>query len=99
MIKVNEISKLNLVSNVKSVKKMNPVNKEKNADKVEISREAKELSKTTQGLSADRIAEIKKRIDEKYYDRDEVLKVVAERILKSPKFQDTINHRRLDKNL
>ncbi|GAB4380772.1 MAG: hypothetical protein Kow0042_31070 [Calditrichia bacterium] len=98
-MKVNELSKINFVANVHKAKKVRMVNKEQNADKVELSREAKALSKKEKTLSPEKIAEIQKKIDEKYYDQEEVLKVVAERILNSPNFLSNIQGKNVDKNI
>ncbi len=98
-MKINEISKSNYVMGVKQVKKANPIGKEKAADRIELSREAKELSKSTGNLSTVRIAEITKRINDNFYDRDEILKTVADRILESPQFKELIQNRGLDKNI
>ncbi len=98
-MKINEISKLNFIENVSKVKKTKTVEKEKGTDQVVLSREAKALSKNSGSLTPERIAEITKRIQENYYDRDEVLKAVAERILQSPQFRDILQGGRFDKNI
>ncbi len=98
-MKINEISKLTEVLNVKQTKKVERVDKESNSDKVELSKEGKALSKASSNLTPERIAEISKRIEEKFYDRDEVLNVVAERLINSTQFQDLIEGNRFDKNL
>ncbi|MCK4893360.1 MAG: hypothetical protein KAJ16_06475 [Calditrichia bacterium] len=43
-------------------------------------------------LTPERIAEIVKRINENFYDREDVLQVVAEQILKSPELQSLIKN-------
>lgn len=98
-MKVNEISKINFMANVNKVKKVRKVDQEVTSDKVELSREAKALKKAHSNLSEEKIAQISKRIRENYYDQDKVLNVVAERILKSPKFKALIQGNKLDKNL
>ena len=57
--------------------------------KSEISKEGNQMS---QNLTPERIAEIVKRINENFYDREDVLQVVAERILKSPELQSLIKN-------
>jgi DNA polymerase III psi subunit len=47
-------------------------------------------------LTPERIAQIRERINENFYDREDVLKVVAERILHSPELQELIKSGRLD---
>lgn len=98
-MKVNEISKLNFIASVNKVKKLQGSNNEPQTDRVELSREAKALSKLQKSLSPERMAEISKRIKENFYDRDEVLNVVAERILQSLELQDEPRGNRLDKNI
>ena len=48
------------------------------------------------GLTPERIAEILNRINENYYDREDVLQVVAERILRSPELQEIIKKSHLE---
>ena len=57
--------------------------------KSDISKEGNQMS---QNLTPERIAEIVKRINENFYDREDVLQVVAERILKSPELQSLIKN-------
>jgi anti-sigma28 factor (negative regulator of flagellin synthesis) len=98
-MKVNEISKLNFITNVKKANNVKSVEKEKDADKVELSKEAKALSKSSSNLTPERIEEITKRIEEKFYDKDEVLSVVADRIMQSPTFRGIFQGGNLDKNI
>ncbi len=51
------------------------------------SREGKYLS---ENLPPERIAQILKRINENFYDREDVLQVVAERILRPPELQKVL---------
>ncbi len=82
-MKIKEVTSISSVASLNKVKKTKPVERKANKDKIEISREAKELSKAHSNLTPERIAEINRRIQEKFYDRDDVLDVVASRILKS----------------
>ncbi|MEJ2049507.1 MAG: hypothetical protein P8Y60_06655 [Calditrichota bacterium] len=47
-------------------------------------------------LTPERIAEIRERINENFYDREDILKIVAERILHSPELRNLIKSGRLD---
>ena len=47
-------------------------------------------------LTPERIAEIRQRINENFYDREDILKIVAERILHSPELRNLIKSGRLD---
>ncbi len=62
----------------------------------EISREGNKKLKKDQELTPERIKEILSRINENFYDREDVLQVVAERILKSPELQEIIKKRHLE---
>ena len=61
-------------------------------DQVLKSNISKEGNQMSQNLTPERIAEIVKRINENFYDREDVLQVVAERILKSPELQSLIKN-------
>ena len=98
-MKINEISSLNYVANVKKLNKVDAVSKEKRSDKVELSKEAKALSKSTKNLTPERIKEINRRINDKFYDKEEVLNVVAEQILKSQNLQNIRQSNHLNKNI
>lgn len=98
-MKVNEIGHLNFVSNASKMSRTKKVKKEQSADKLEISREAKALAESSSKLSSDRIAEIKKRIEENFYDKDDVLDVVAKRMLKSPNYKEFFIGNKPSKNL
>ena len=54
---------------------------------------SKEGNHMSQNLTPERIAEIVKKINENFYDRDEVLQVVAERILQSPELQSLLKNK------
>ncbi|GAB4188750.1 MAG: hypothetical protein Kow00108_25230 [Calditrichia bacterium] len=56
-------------------------------DKVMLSKEARELSKSD-GLSPKRKAEIEHKIQSGFYDKEEVVEKVADEILKSPEFME-----------
>jgi len=60
-------------------KKTNSVQQGEPKDKIEISTEARDLAKTD--TAQQRLEEIKKRVDSKFYDSDAVLNKVADKIL------------------
>jgi anti-sigma28 factor (negative regulator of flagellin synthesis) len=95
-MKVNQINQLNHLSNLEKMSKTEKVETTQKTDKLEISKEAKALAKSSSNLNSERIAEIKKRIEENYYDKNEVLDVVAKRILKSPNFKDLFSNKNID---
>ncbi|UCF64106.1 MAG: hypothetical protein JSW33_16330 [bacterium] len=72
---------------VKKNKKLEEIDRALQAD---FSKEGKHMSKN---LTPERIAEIVKKINENFYDRDEVLQVVAERILQSPELQSLLKNK------
>jgi len=67
-------------------KKLNAIDQ---ALKSDISKEGNHMSPN---LTPERLAEIVKRINENFYDREDVLQVVAEQILKSPELQSLIKN-------
>ena len=67
-------------------KKLNAIDQ---ALKSDISKEGNHMSAN---LTPERLAEIVKRINENFYDREDVLQVVAEQILKSPELQSLIKN-------
>ena len=50
-------------------------------------------------MTPERAAEINKRIRENYYDREDVLKTVAERIMRSSGFKELLNENNVDDNV
>ena len=52
-----------------------------------VSMDGKLASGKSSELTPDRIAEIVKRINDNFYDREDILKIVAEKILHSPELQ------------
>lgn len=63
--------------------------------KVEVSRDGNHLSNSHPNLSPERINQILNRINENYYDREDVLEVVANRILRSPELQALLKKGRI----
>ncbi len=78
---------------VKASKKVKAID---TAPKAEVSRDGNDLSDLSMNLSPERIAQIIKRINENFYDREDVLEVVAERILRSPELQALIKSGRIE---
>ena len=72
---------------VKKNKKLKAID---HALKSDISKEGNHMSPH---LTPERIAEIVKKINENFYDREDVLQVVAERILQSPELQSLLKNK------
>jgi len=68
------------------------------SDKVEISREAKELQKIrtslkTLGIRTKEVDRVKKRVEKGYYDQERIIEEIAKKILKSGQLDDLISER------
>jgi hypothetical protein len=72
---------------VGTVKENNNFDEFAQALKKGVSMEGNSTSGKGSELSPERIAEIVKRINENFYDREDILKIVAEKILHSPELQ------------
>ena len=72
------------VGTVKEKKNLDEISEAINAD---VSRDGDHSSGDRSELSPERLTEIVKRINENFYDREDILKIVAERILSSPELQ------------
>ena len=65
------------------------VKENKNSDEIsrifkkDVSMDGNHASDNTSELSPERVAEIVKRINDNFYDREDILKIVAEKILHS----------------
>jgi len=81
---------------VKEKKNLTAITKVLGNTPFDISREGNKKLKKDQELTPERIKEILSRINENFYDREDVLQVVAERILKSPELQEIIKKRHLE---
>jgi HPt (histidine-containing phosphotransfer) domain-containing protein len=92
-MKVNQINNISYLSNLEKMGKIKKAKSEQQTDRLEISKEAKALAKSSANLSAERVAEINKRIEENFYDQKEVLDIVAKRILKSPNFKEFLSNK------
>ncbi len=92
-MKINTIDNLNYVVNVDKVNMAKKVSRDNHqqTDKADISKEAKKLSEAQSSLSAERLELIKERIASKFYDQDDVLQEIAERILKSKELKSFLN--------
>jgi hypothetical protein len=84
------------VGTVKEKKKLTSVSKALSNTAFDISREGNQKVKNNSELTPERIIEILSRINENFYDREDVLKVVAERILRSPELQEIIKKGQLE---
>jgi len=84
------------VGTVKEKKRLSTVNKVLGNTAFDISREGNQKVLNNSELTPERIVEILTRINENFYDREDVLKVVAERILRSPELQEIIKKGRLE---
>ena len=93
-------SALNSIMGVERNQKLRAVQREEiRTDKAEFSKETKKMAKKQKALSPERLEEIKRRIAEGYYSREEILKEIAERMLNSKDFQEFIKSRKIDRNL
>ena len=81
---------------MKEKKRLSTVNKVLGNTAFDISREGNQKVLNNSELTPERIVEILTRINENFYDREDVLKVVAERILRSPELQEIIKKGRLE---
>ncbi|GEM_PF-1986596 len=95
-MKINSLDNLGYVVSVERQVNAKPAKHKSQADKLELSDQAKELS---QGgtLTPERLKLIRQRIEENFYDQDEVLNEVADRMLKSKELRDFLNNLRPDK--
>ncbi len=82
------------VSSVTKINKKAAKTQTPKTDKLDISREAKEMAKSKKMLQEKRLEEIRKRIAEGYYDREDVLREIAERMIQSTDLKEYINKRR-----
>jgi hypothetical protein len=84
------------VGTVKEKKKLTAVSKVLSSTAFDISRDGDQKVQNNSELTPERIIEILTRINENFYDREDVLKVVAERILRSPELQEIIKKGQLE---
>ncbi len=82
------------VSSVTKINKKAAKAQTPKTDKLDISREAKEMAKSKKMLQEKRLEEIRKRIAEGYYDREDVLREIAERMIQSTDLKEYIDKRR-----
>jgi len=78
------------VETVKKSQKAKAIQDALRASSVDVTRDGNDLSSETPNLSPERVAEIVRRISENFYDREDVLQVVAERILRSPELRSLL---------
>jgi hypothetical protein len=84
---------------VKQNKKFQELGKTLANSNVKFSRDGKDSKKLDKALSPERISEIITRINENFYDREDVLQIIAERILHSPELQTFLKDGLLDKKV
>ncbi len=82
------------VSSVTKINKKTAKAQTPKTDKLDISREAKEMAKSKKALQEKRLEEIRKRIAEGYYDREDVIREIAERMIQSTDLKEYIDKRR-----
>ncbi len=81
------------VHSVTKVKKQSDNAQNSKADKLDISREAKEMVKNQKAAKEQRLEEIRKRIAEGYYNREDVLREIAERMIQSTDLKEFVSKR------
>ena len=99
-MKIKAVDNLGYVVSVNKTNRSHAVNPEKRSDKdsLELSKEAKDMNKMNASLSPERLALIRQRIAENFYDQDEILTDVADRMLKSNIFQSFLKNNSSDNN-
>lgn len=90
-MKINSVDSVGYVVSIGKMDNKKPTGPKRNLsqDKLELSGQARELAKPN--LSSERLALIKQRIAENFYDQDEVLEEIASRMLKNPEFRKLFN--------
>lgn len=84
---------------VKRNKKVQDLGKMVANKNLNFSRDGKDSKKIDKALPPERVSEIITRINENFYDREDVLQIVAERILHSPELQTFLKDGLLDKKV
>jgi hypothetical protein len=92
-LKTHDLGEEKHMTNIKKNRNFNFIKKAIQKDSDQIFEEVKSHSNNSQELTPERIAEIIHRINQNFYDQEDVLKVVAERILHSPELQKLIKNR------
>ena len=99
-MKVDFVSNsLGSLMGVERLRKPRAVQKEAKTGKTDISKEVRQMAQKKQAMDPDRLREIRRRIREGFYDRDDVLHEVAERILSDSRFRDLLKSPRIDKSV
>jgi hypothetical protein len=78
---------VNKKMSVETVKENNNLDQFGRAINKGVSMDGKHTSGKSSELSPERVMEIVKRINDNFYDREDIMKIVAEKILKSPELQ------------
>jgi len=95
-MKFNFFKKAKRKANVEENKKFETTDSAIHSTELLSHQDEADKSEFANQLTPERIAQIRERINENFYDREDVLKVVAERILHSPELQELIKSGRLD---
>ncbi|MCB9066988.1 MAG: hypothetical protein H6629_04160 [Calditrichae bacterium] len=92
-MKINTIDNLGYVISVEKAGPKKSVEPEKrpDQDKLVLSDEAKRLNGMKSNLTPERLELIRQRIAENFYDQDEIISEVADRMLKSDAFRQFRN--------
>lgn len=98
-MKFNLFKKLISKGTVKQNNKIDLIDQTVHTAKINFSHNNRSPKNSGNQLTPDRIAEIRERINKNFYDQEDVLKVVAKRILHSPELQELIKTGRLDKSI
>jgi hypothetical protein len=89
-IEVRSILSFGDVTSANRIKMTRDTEKDEHSEKerTELTEKSKKLSASGSSLTPERLELIIKRIKEKFYDKDEVLETIAERMIKSNEWRD-----------
>lgn len=89
-IEVRSILSFDDVTSANRIKMTRDTEKDEHSEKerTELTEKSKKLSASGSSLTPERLELIIKRIKEKFYDKDEVLETIAERMIKSNEWRD-----------
>jgi hypothetical protein len=98
-MKINAIDNLGYVVSVQKSGQDRPAKQEKRSEKdsLELSQEARRLSTMNSSLTPERLDLIRKRISEDFYNQDEIIDEIANRMLNSNVFQNFLKSNGSDK--
>jgi len=89
-MRVNSINNIDYVVSSNRVEMAKHLEKDEHSEKerAELADKSKKLAESESTLTPERLELIVKRIKEKFYDKDEVLETIAERMIKSNEWRD-----------